>query len=584
MDPATPMNIVEHSDCHVADDSYWTPSQWTENSITSPAERRTPSCDILDVYNNAFAKLSVETGEKAKHDHFIDFINRPYFYQDVSYGTRKLKLDNGETITMPNIVRTVTRATIIAQYKEHCKEEEFSPLSERTMYRVLKVREASERKSLQGLDNIAADGAAAFVILETIVDDLEQSGVEKLKLDELRKRILESKKYLKTGYKVHCKAHEDECADHCRKFALSDPHDKDFVCSCSHQHNVVCPECEDLKRLFIDMRALIDEFVTGFYSQDQKDDLLYDLLEAEKQIFEWKAHTLRSINQEAAKEEIVENLKENSALIVMDWAMKFLQSKYREKQSDWFAKRGLSWHISSVIYKGCDRNIQVFSYTHIFDTCTQDWYAVTSIIENLLQTIKEDLQVTKVFLRSDEAGCYHNNYLIAAVRDIGDIVGVEVAGYHFSEPQNGKDVCDRILCPMKLAIRRYCNEGHDILTAQDMRKALVEKRVKGTTASVNTINETNKSLKMKDIPNISTYHNFNYEKNGVRVWKAHGIGPGKLINYENIYVNHQSHTGICTSDNQYFQFQKNDMREVKKNTRLKDEEETDTEQLLFHCL
>ena len=62
MDPATPMNIVEHSDCHVADNSYWTPSQWTENSIISPAERSTPSCDILDVYNNAFAKLSVETG------------------------------------------------------------------------------------------------------------------------------------------------------------------------------------------------------------------------------------------------------------------------------------------------------------------------------------------------------------------------------------------------------------------------------------------------------------------------------------------------------------------------------------------
>ena len=70
----------------------------------------------------------------------------------------------------------------------------------------------------------------------------------------------------------------------------------------------------------------------------------------------------------------------------------------------------------------------------------------------------------------------------------------------------------------------------------------------------------------------------------MRVWKPHGIGPGKLINYENIYVDHQSHIGTCTSDNQYFQFQKNDMREVKKNTRLKDEEETDTEQLLFHCL
>ena len=33
-----------------------------------------------------------------KVDHFIDFVNRPYFHQDVAYGTRKLKLDNGETL------------------------------------------------------------------------------------------------------------------------------------------------------------------------------------------------------------------------------------------------------------------------------------------------------------------------------------------------------------------------------------------------------------------------------------------------------------------------------------------------------
>ena len=49
--------------------------------------------------------------DKAKLDHFIDFINQRYFYQDVSYGTRKLKLDNGETITMPNIVRTVCHSS-----------------------------------------------------------------------------------------------------------------------------------------------------------------------------------------------------------------------------------------------------------------------------------------------------------------------------------------------------------------------------------------------------------------------------------------------------------------------------------------
>jgi len=82
--------------------------------------------------------------------------------------------------------------------------------------------------------------------------------------------------------------------------------------------------------------------------------------------------------------------------------------------------------------------------------------------------------VKKVYLKSLEAGCYHNNQLVVAARDIGVRVGVSVERYYFSEPQSGKDVCDRILCPMKGAIRRYCNENHDILTAMDMRTALKE--------------------------------------------------------------------------------------------------------------
>ena len=45
----------------------------------------------------------------AKVDHFIDFVNRPYFYQDVAYGTRVIKLETGEKLTVPNVVRTLAR-------------------------------------------------------------------------------------------------------------------------------------------------------------------------------------------------------------------------------------------------------------------------------------------------------------------------------------------------------------------------------------------------------------------------------------------------------------------------------------------
>jgi hypothetical protein len=77
-----------------------------------------------------------------KVDHFVDFINRPYFHQDVAFGMRKLKLESGETINMPNVVRTVTRSTIVAQYLQFCKNEDFEPLTRSTLFRILEVRQA----------------------------------------------------------------------------------------------------------------------------------------------------------------------------------------------------------------------------------------------------------------------------------------------------------------------------------------------------------------------------------------------------------------------------------------------------------
>ena len=86
--------------------------------------------------------------DMTKVDHFVEFINRPYFYQDVSYGTKFLKLDSGETIEMPNVVRTVTRSTMISQYIQFCQEEKFEPLSRTTLFKILDVVSKPHRVSL----------------------------------------------------------------------------------------------------------------------------------------------------------------------------------------------------------------------------------------------------------------------------------------------------------------------------------------------------------------------------------------------------------------------------------------------------
>ena len=231
----------------------------------------------------------------------------------------------------------------------------------------------------------------------------------------------------------------------------------------------------------------------------------------------------------------------------MDWAIKFSQLKYREKQSDWYGKKGLSWHISTVISSDPDKagSQEQQSFAHLFDTCRQDWFAVSSIIENILGVINtQKTHVTQVYLRSDEVGCYHNNSLITAARDIDQRVGITVCRYDFSEPQYGMDVCDRILCPMKTYIRRYCNEGHDILTAADMRRALSERPVKGTSACVCVVDET-KTLEVSKIEGFSKLHNIQFEEKGIRVWRRYGVGRGKEVSFEELATEPREHWPHC---------------------------------------
>ena len=65
-----------------------------------------------------------------------------------------------------------------------------------------------------------------------------------------------------------------------------------------------------------------------------------------------------------ARTDILDTLDESYLLVTQDWAMKFLPQKYRESQSDWFGKRGISWHISVVVRKK-HGVLQSQSFVHI---------------------------------------------------------------------------------------------------------------------------------------------------------------------------------------------------------------------------
>ena len=80
--------------------------------------------------------------------------------------------------------------------------------------------------------------------------------------------------------------------------------------------------------------------------------------------------------------------------------------------------------------------------------------------------------ISKAFLRSDNTICYHNGPLILSLPVMGERTGVMPLRYDFSDPQAGKDICDRKTAPMKAHIRRWVDERHDVITAEGMKQAL----------------------------------------------------------------------------------------------------------------
>lgn len=137
----------------------------------------------------------------AKVDHFLNFITSPHIVQDMPFGERMLKLSTGEVIKTPNVVRMLIPERITQQYFQFCAETEFTPMSKRTLLRVLDMCSASVRKSLQGLDN-SAQGTKAFEDLCETVDRIADQAKSQAWAKETKQTLRSAKQCLRANYKV----------------------------------------------------------------------------------------------------------------------------------------------------------------------------------------------------------------------------------------------------------------------------------------------------------------------------------------------------------------------------------------------
>jgi len=318
--------------------------------------------------------------------------------------------------------------------------------------------------------------------------------------------------------------------DHCMVYALTDKSDPDFKQTCTdHNHEDSCDHCEALTDTIVQIESRLNR--CQFPSDDDRDEARYIIESAKLAIQSWKCHILRSSNQDQARFDALRLLDHDTVLIVNDWAMKFLPQRYRESQSDWFGKRGISWHIS-VVFRRLDGVLQRQGFIHVIQSCSQDSQAVIGIMQDVLCTLKqENPAIQSAYFRQDNAGCYHSSSTILACPLITQSTGVQIVNVDFSDPQGGKGAADRLAATCKAHVHAFINEGNDVTNATQLKDALISHGgIEGVrVACMETITGTIAGECSQKIPLVSKLNNFQFSNDCIRVWRAYGIGRGKVI-------------------------------------------------------
>lgn len=79
-------------------------------------------------------------------------------------------------------------------------------------------------------------------------------------------RLKDGKRYLSTDYKLHI-SNETPCVDHCSVYALSS-NEAEYRGTCSHQHNIGCDRCNDLRDAVVDIQVALSEIQLRYYFLD----------------------------------------------------------------------------------------------------------------------------------------------------------------------------------------------------------------------------------------------------------------------------------------------------------------------------
>ncbi|XP_063416575.1 uncharacterized protein LOC134698600 [Mytilus trossulus] len=470
---------------------------------------------------------------KQKIHHFIEFISSPCYLQIVGFGSRHLKLSSGLVVKVPKVIRTMIASRLINAYTNYCKENSIIPPCRATQFKIIKACAASQLKSLHGLDNYISDGMDSIDTLKKVVSNLGTNGMITSKVDDLNESLDTLKLHLKNEFQNHLSS-ESDCNEHCIHLALSEK-------GCEHVHTTTCQPCSRMYQIKDELQNLMTSNFPDINSKE-KEEFEHDISVSTEKIWAWRDHLIRTVNQDSCKKDLLQNLQSHEVLIIADWAMKYIPQTFRETQSEWFGKQGISWHMICALVRKPqsendsndedDKNYDIYSMVHIVEEQKQGWHIVSQIFSSAFKMLKSiHPHLRDVYIRSDNAGCYHALPLLSYLWKFRNDLSLNVKQYNFSEAQSGKDLCDSRTGTCRLHMLNFINEGNDITNGMEMKQALESHGgIRNTYISVVTVASETQPVLYGQIKNlqISKFNNFSFEDEGMIAYKAYGI-EGELV-------------------------------------------------------
>ena len=397
----------------------------------------------------------------------VAFILSSHNVSFISWGTKYLRVDMRKEI-FPRLLCKHSRKHIYDSYllfavSSNHVGEGIAKTSFQSIVNCLTAEDPQLQSSVDYVTGYLVNGPA-----DTICDVLNTYHMA----SDIRKEFLAdlewSSLYLKYGFERVVKD-----GSHC------------LLHNIQHGLNIHCPElvdcqiCIECKSLFSFYSRLHDTLVAIPAHASAID--IVDECSSKARLF--TSHKLRVINQQTTIQGIKDTMKSlctinkssDKAIVLLDYKMKLEPIYYREKTSDHYGKRGISWHGAMIYYFSYERNIETGTWhtvenTLYFDSLAdvdskQDKHAVLAMIEVVMLRIQRTLpHIKTIVLQSDNAACYSNTLLPLALPFLSKTYGLVTERFIHTKTQDGKSILDAHFATSGRILHAWVKEGNNCVT------------------------------------------------------------------------------------------------------------------------